>query len=338
MCAAMLERPPFSDDAIARVLRDAWGVESVEIAFLPLGADVNSAAFAVTTLADQRWFLKMRRGTVVGPTIEVPYALARSGIAEVVAPVATRTNTPVAPLADFSLALYPFIDGANGFDRPLDSRQLAQLGSAARRIHEAVLPDNLMRALPTETWSDRWRTGLGRRLGETATPPTPVGKKLRELLNAHRETIQRLVARSADLAERLPPRKLPNVLCHADLHGGNVLVGVDGIHIIDWDTPILAPRERDLMFVGGGIAGAWSTEADRASFYAGYGPVEIDPVALAYYRTERIVEDIAVTCDEILDRDADDANAETLFGHLEGQFRPGGVIDIAFATPDGTDA
>ena len=31
------------------------------------------------------------------------------------------------------------------------------------------------------------------------------------------------------------------VLCHSDIHGGNVLIdGNDAIYIVDWDEPIIA--------------------------------------------------------------------------------------------------
>ena len=47
-------------------------------------------------------------------------------------------------------------------------------------------------------------------------------------------------------------------MCHKDIHGGNILIRTDGqppvLYILDWDDPILAPKERDLMFIGGGIA------------------------------------------------------------------------------------
>jgi spectinomycin phosphotransferase len=39
-------------------------------------------------------------------------------------------------------------------------------------------------------------------------------------------------------------------------HAGNVVVGADNeLTIVDWDEPILAPKERDLMFIGGGVDG-----------------------------------------------------------------------------------
>jgi len=65
-------------------------------------------------------------------------------------------------------------------------------------------------------------------------------------------------------------------------------------------------------------------------FYQGYGATDSDPMALAYYRVERIVEDIAAYCEQLLltDQGGDD-RAEGL-RQLVGQFEPGQVIEVAF--------
>jgi spectinomycin phosphotransferase len=64
-------------------------------------------------------------------------------------------------------------------------------------------------------------------------------------------------------------------------------------YIVDWDEPIMAPKERDLMFIGGGVCNVWNNPSEEALFYKGYGKTEINKTILAYYRHERIVEDIA---------------------------------------------
>ena len=55
----------------------------------------------------------------------------------------------------------------------------------------------------------------------------------------------------------------------------------------------MAPKERDLMFIGGGVANVWNNPHEEEFFYKGYGKTKINRLILAYYRHERIVEDIA---------------------------------------------
>jgi spectinomycin phosphotransferase len=84
------------------------------------------------------------------------------------------------------------------------------------------------------------------------------------------------------------------VLCHSDIHRGNLLLDVTGkLYVVDWDQPVYAPIERDLMFVSGGAEGFLGmTPHQRALFFEGYGPVDINQTALEYYRHEWMVQDI----------------------------------------------
>jgi len=124
------------------------------------------------------------------------------------------------------------------------------------------------------------------------------------------------------------------VLCHADLHAGNLLITPDGaLYVVDWDTLILAPQERDLMFVGGGLfRNQRSAEDEIRLFYAGYGPAAVDRVALAYYRYERIVEDVAAYAEQILATDAGGADRANGLRQFTSQFDPGGVVEFAQRT------
>jgi spectinomycin phosphotransferase len=97
-------------------------------------------------------------------------------------------------------------------------------------------------------------------------------------------------------AGRLAARFNELVLCHTDIHPGNLFIDHSGnLFIIDWDYPKLALKECDLMFIGGGQGFvANSAKEEESLFYRGYGDPQLDYVALAYYRYERAVTDISV--------------------------------------------
>jgi spectinomycin phosphotransferase len=99
---------------------------------------------------------------------------------------------------------------------------------------------------------------------------------------------------------------------------------------------MLAPKERDLMFIGGGLMGNKRTpEEEEALFYRGYGPTQVDLRALAYYRCERIIEDIAVECQQIFSTaEGGDDRAQAL-DYLKANFLPNQTIDLALRTPTG---
>ena len=87
-----------------------------------------------------------------------------------------------------------------------------------------------------------------------------------------------------------------------------------------------------VAIIGGGIGGVWNTPREEALFYRGYGPAEIDPMALAYFRYERIVQDIAAYCEELLLTDEGGADRPAGLRHLMSSFLLGSVLEIAYRT------
>ena len=85
------------------------------------------------------------------------------------------------------------------------------------------------------------------------------------------------------------------------------------------------------MYAGGGqFANRRTPQEEEALFYRGYGETTIDPAALAYYRYERIVEDIAVECEQIFLSDAGGEDREQALHYLASNFLPGNTIEIAY--------
>jgi spectinomycin phosphotransferase len=165
---------------------------------------------------------------------------------------------------------------------------------------------------------------------EQTTYSDPIAAQFAALWTHRREEIRLIVERAGRLAAMLGEREIEFVICHSDLHPGNLLIGEnDALAIVDWDNPTMAPRERDLLFVGGGIGGTWNTPEEDALFYQGYGNSLIDPLALSYYHYERIVADFAAYADELLGVLGSVEDRTLSLKQINSQFEPGGVIELA---------
>ena len=87
------------------------------------------------------------------------------------------------------------------------------------------------------------------------------------------------------------------------------------------------------MFIGGGVANVWNQLHEEDLFYKGYGNTEVNREILAYYRHERIVEDIAEYGQQLLLTSVGNKQDRLQsYKHFVAQFEPQGVVEIAFET------
>ncbi len=333
----MLEKPDLADQQIIDCLRRDFGLKVDALEFLPIGADANSAVYRAIA-DDTPYFVKLRSGDYDEMTIVVPHFLGSQGIAQLIAMISTRDGRLWTSLDRFVVTFSQFVNGQDGFNMELSDEQWVELGRALKRIHFTELPNEIEDYLHFETFSNYWRERVRhyqRRITGTFSDPVPL--RLAELMRGRRDVIDELLRRAERLAGEMRSRSSAFVHCHGDLHGGNILIDAQGkLFIVDWDTVILAPKERDLMFIGAGIGKGWDNQRSVDCFYQGYGAGEVDPLGIAYYRYERIVEDIAAYCEEILDSDQGQADRAQSIHYLSSQFLPNDVIDIAFRS-DRTD-
>lgn len=332
----MLEKPTIADELISACLHDHYRLNITRLEFLPLGADRNTAVYRASADNGLDYFVKLRRGDFNDVSLIVPKLLHDQGVTQIIAPQPAQTGALWVQLGEFYVALYPFVSGSDGYEISLTDHHWIEFGRAFKGIHTAMLPPELAARIPRETYSDQGRTIVKQFQRQAAeTPfPDPVSAQLADLLTQQEQTVSRLVRRAERLGAALQTRPSEFVLCHADIHAGNLLIEPNGtLHVVDWDTMLLAPKERDLMFVGGGLfVNERRPEQEAVLFYQGYGPTQIDPVALAYYRYERIVQDIAAYCEQIFLTDAGNQDRPIGLRQLSSQFQPGEVIEMAYRT------
>ncbi len=325
----MLEKPNLPDSSILDCLLAQYGLRADRLAFLPLGADVNTAVYRVGA-GDRAFFVKLRKGPFDDLSVTLPHFLTRGGVPGIIAPLETRAGGLWAPLPPYTVLLYPFVEGKDGYEAALSERQWLDFGAALGQIHTLRLPPALAARIPRETFSPAYRQQVGQFQAQAEEDrfSEPVAARLAAFMRGERARIDGLVARGERLAQRLRERPPEFVLCHADLHAGNLLIGADGkLYIVDWDAPLYAPKEKDLSLVGG--CSTWGAAGDVALFYQGYGEAKIDPGALAYYRCERILVDIAEFCKQLFLSDEGGPDREQSYGYFTGQFLAGHEVERA---------
>ncbi len=339
----MLTPPDIASDTIIAFLGELYALRIRRVTFLPIGADANAAVFRVDTNDDTPYFLKLKRGDFDEIAVSIPACLRAHGIPQVMAPLATTTGQLWASGHGFNWILYPYFEGENGFRSPLSDAQWVALGQSLRAVHASVLPPALASRVPREDYGPRWRDVVMNYDRQVEThfyddADDPFARRLAAFWVTRRDEIHAMVERAEQLGQLLRQRAGAAdafVLCHTDLHAGNVLLSASDeleLAIVDWDAPIFAPRERDLMFIGGGIGGIWDSAREEALFYQGYGAIEVDPVALSYYRYERIVEDVAAYGEQIFEAQGSEEDREHGLVGTIGQFNPGRVVSIAHRT------
>lgn len=329
----MLEKPDISDERIHSRLQEEYGLRGRSLQFRPSG-DLHTAVYHVLREDGTKYFLKLIK-SFDEIIVEVPLFLKSRGIAAVIAPYETKSKRHWADLGEYKMVLYPFLEGKDGFEIELSDSDKHNLGITLKAIHSTPVSANLERLIPQEGFSPRYRDSVKsfQARAEQISSQDTIAAKLARFINSRGREIDHLVARTEELAVKLQSATPDFVLCHSDVHGRNILIGEDGkLYLVDWDNPILAPKERDLMFVGGGIDPIWKSKRDEELFYAGYGKTRINLSALAYYRYERVIEDLAAYGEQVLWSDRSVTDRERFYRYFVSNLEPGNRIKIAEKT------
>lgn len=318
------------DQYIIDCLNTYYGIKVTILIFLPLGADENAATYKAQT-KDFSYFIKIKHGHhEIGTIIQA--LLHANGIKQILSPIKTLNGQSIHYIDGCTLAVYPFIEGQDGFRCDLTNDQWVTLGKALRQIHAFDAPLCIKSQIKQEVYSSQWREAVRAiyTIIDDALMHDDIALKLLLYMKEHREIIHHLVDHADQLAQKIQKQSSHLVLCHSDIHAGNVLIAKDTVlYIVDWDQPIMAPKERDLMFIGGGVANVWNKQYEEDLFYKGYGETVIDRDILIYYRHERIVEDIAVYAQHLLLTNAGAKNRSIMYKHFIDMFKPDGVVDRA---------
>jgi spectinomycin phosphotransferase len=332
-------REPPSDLPNSRItacLTTDYGLAVDGLTFLPLGHDAAAWVYQATASDGTAYFVKVRISIGNAAGLVVPHFLAERGIERVVAPLANVRGELSARVGDYAVIVYPFVSEETGMLHGMSDAQWVEYGATLRQVHDVAVSPELHTLLRVETFTPDGAEGL-RLLTARLLTGKFTDKRQKTLARFYRDwanTIRIVFNRAQELGRRVEEANLPLVLCHADVHTNNVLVdGAEHVAIVDWDETMLAPRERDLMFVVGGLSRDLVSPEQERLFFDGYGAFDIDPIALAYYRYAWAVADIAAYGNQVMARpDLSATDRDEAVTRFMGLFSPGDTVDMALGS------
>ena len=257
----MFTRPAAIQDAtITAALRAGWGFDAVAVDYLAAGfgshhwvasaADGARRFLTVDDLADRDFFGESPPTAfdALSKAFVVAHALGDT-LDWVVGPLADTDGRVLRWLAqDYSIALFPYVEGTTTEKYAFDAERSSvvaliaelhlsagELAGLARR--EAFrLPNRADLEAALESLDDAWAGG-------------PYAEPARALLRQHANGVRRVLGDYDDLSHEALRHPTEWTITHGEPHSANVIRTNDGLRVIDWDTTLLAPPERDLWML-----------------------------------------------------------------------------------------
>jgi hypothetical protein len=294
--------PPqgLSEGVLASALARTWDLDVGSLNYQPVG--FGSHHWDGVDATGVRWWvtvddLERKRVSRLEPygvafdrlhaAIGAAAALRRHGRAFAVAPVPGADGRFLARLDErYAIALYPYLDGRRfpWGDFSTNEHRRATLDMVLG-VHTA--PASVRDGLAADDFGVAHLDELESALepGSGAPVGGPYARAMIELIRTHAGSIRRHLARYQDLVDRARTER--TVLTHGEPHAANTMLTADGWVLIDWDTALVAPPERDLWMLDPGDGSVLTAYAEAT----GHAPL----VAMVdLYRLRWTLTDIAV--------------------------------------------
>jgi spectinomycin phosphotransferase len=281
-----------------------WGLEAAELEYLPVG--FGSHHWLAVDSRGVRWFVTVDdlEAGQHGPdsdsafaALERAYRTAaalrdQAGLDFVVSPELDREGEVIRRLGDrYAVTVRLFVEGRSSsfgaYESADDRRGMA---SVLGRLHSATA--QLPRGLPrTDDLAVPSRAALFAALRDLDRPwaSGPFGEPTRELLARNATDLERRFREYDELAAEVLETRDSWVITHGEPHRANaVRDATERYLLVDWDTTLIAPRERDLRMVLDDELTGW------AEYTAAVGAATLDERALRLYRLWWDLADIAI--------------------------------------------
>lgn len=298
----MYTRPPdVSDDDVIRVLADGWDIGAVGLEYRAVGfgshhwrATSRAAAWFVTVddLVAKRRDAQEPAGAArdrLLAALETVAVVNEAGYEFAVAPVRATDGRVAVELGDrYVVAVYAEVSGRTyDYGNYVDHSHRDEVVQHLAALHGA--PPACRRRAMTETFDIPRRAELFEAIAHLADTwdGGPYAEPTRRLLADHAGAVVDAFGTYDALAAAARSRPDRFVLTHGEPHPANTITTEQGVVLVDWDTVLLGPPERDLWDMVGEHPGV-------ADHYAALTGIAVDPDVIELYRRAWDLAEIAI--------------------------------------------
>jgi len=266
-----------SDAQIVDALGASWGIDVSSVAYAPVGfgshhwrAEDGSSDWFVTVddlVAKRRHeteTIATARARLIA-ALETARDLAASGLEFVVAPTSTLSGHVAKELTPrYLAAVYPHVSGDTFDYGPYQTtRERIAIVDLLVRLHET--PKNSFPSVMVDDLGISSRDGLDSALCDLSVRWTsgPFAESSRQLLRVHVDPLIDALGQYDNMAAAALSQPERFVITHGEPHRANTIATDQGLMLIDWDTTLLAPPERDLWELNGedsSVAGTYTEQ------------------------------------------------------------------------------
>lgn len=302
------KRLHIDDTVLTSVLHQEYGLKIKELIFIPMGTSAYS--YEVHCKNGSRYYLKMfdtsnERQRQSTPHLDIylrmTWKMYHHGIfPNLTYPIQTKDGEFKTTYHHLILVLFNFIEGTPLWDvwvystDLLDSmaKLIAAIHNTTPHIEEAcyesfditfvqTITHRLSALESTVAWNVSWK------------------KDVKQLMMSNKDRILEYTDMLRRLQLSVQSIQKEWVLCHGDLWGGNIIKHQGQFFLIDWETSVMAPPERDLFFY-------METHHDFEFFFHQYekyrgGNIKLHAALLRFYAYRRCLQNINSSLGRLLD-------------------------------------
>ncbi len=280
----MRHEPNGLKEIIESHLISAYDITPNEMTFIPVGEE--STSYKVETGVNA-YIVKFNQDTSSQEQTEKTHVLLQE-LAEnsfIIPPVQTFQGTTIHEVENGYISVFPFVKGPLVVEENPDFHD-----ELVEKLVEicAILQNKtqtIQTQLPAEDFNENYMLAFEEVLKQAKIQTE---KRFSQVALQHERKIKELIEGLVKLNEHYKKIKPSLVITHGDITGLNIIQVPGDIKLLDWDGCMLAPKERDLMFLND------SPFFNKEEYLKSINETKIDAQLISYYKLRWALNSIVV--------------------------------------------